>query len=64
MTRKDYTLIASVFVEQLRITNLLVLPSTERDRVMKVAIAMAERLGSTNPNFDRDGFLTACGVNP
>jgi hypothetical protein len=64
MTRKDYILIASVFAEQLRITNLLVLPSTERERVMKAAVAMADQLLLANPRFDRDRFLTACGLNP
>lgn len=62
MTRKDYILIANAFAEQIRITNLLVPPSTERDRVVQVATAVATLLGRANPRFNRRKFLEACGV--
>lgn len=59
MTKKDYELIAAAFAEA-------------RDEMAdhpgriagsaQVARRLASALRSTNPRFDRDRFLTACGL--
>ena len=50
MTRRDFQLIADTIRE---------LPQTIR---LRVALTFAENLRGTNPRFDRDRFLVACGV--
>ena len=56
MTRKDYVLIAKVISTAQGIT-------TEKAGAGIVAYLLAEELGQQNPNFNRELFLTACGVN-
>ena len=65
MTRKDYTLIAKAVKEMNdRAWNM----HTAHDRVVArmvvsgLAHELATELDNTNPNFDRGGFLKACGV--
>ena len=55
MTRKDFQLIADVLVD---VTGP-VISSESRNQIAK---ALASALRSTNPNFNRDRFLAACGV--
>lgn len=55
MTRKDYRLLASA------IKNTLA-PHNDPDTIGNVAYAIAESLQFDNPRFNRDKFLTACGV--
>lgn len=62
MTRKDFELIAGV---------IKALKQDQRDRgafahnpdLKEVAEWFALTLQEENPRFDRDKFLTACGVN-
>ena len=56
MTRKDYELIAGVIKAQREKMH------NETETVDEVALAMAEALEDTNDRFDREKFLTACGV--
>lgn len=58
MTKKDYELIASVFVytKDQGINNL------DHESVDITARFMATTLALNNPRFDRDKFLKACGV--
>jgi hypothetical protein len=56
MTRKDYELIAGVIKAQRGKMH------NETETVDEVALAMAEALEDTNPRFNRETFLTACGV--
>lgn len=55
MSRKDFELIAATL--KLAFDNT----GTADDRY-NVCVEMAAVLGSTNPRFDRDRFLQACGV--
>ena len=56
MTRKDFELIAEVISGMKR-------DSTRRDGLVLEATAkrMADALATTNANFKRERFLTACG---
>ena len=56
MTRKDFELIAGVIKAQREKMH------NETETVDEVALAMAEALEDTNPRFNRETFLTACGV--
>lgn len=64
MTKKDYVLIASVFNKAMQYT-------ADEPRAMEavkatvevVADELADALEQDNPRFDRERFLTACGVN-
>jgi hypothetical protein len=62
MTRKDFQLIADVMAQF-----TTALPNGEKGKVMVspalIAGELASALATTNPNFDRARFLTACGVN-
>jgi hypothetical protein len=60
MTKKDYELIASTFVQQLSNYQDL---TPEASAIRGVARGMATQLESTNPRFNRKLFLTACGVS-
>jgi hypothetical protein len=67
MTRKDYILIAKAVKEMNdRAWNM----HTAQDRVVArtvvsgLAHELVAELGNTNPRFDRNKFLTACGLNP
>lgn len=56
MTKKDYELIASVLYCKTEDDN--------RDLTTNVTIILelADALQAENPRFDRDKFLTACGI--
>lgn len=56
MTRKDFEAIAGVIAGMKR-------DSTRRDGAVLEATAkrMADMLYGTNPRFDRDRFMAACG---
>lgn len=64
MTRKDYQLIASA-IDNSR-PEILGANSPDarqrHDTCDLVARTMAKSLAADNPNFDRDRFLRACGV--
>jgi len=57
MTRKDYRLIAEILKDSL--DNIV-------DDMAHEALSdvFAEELASTNPRFNREKFLRACGVEP
>jgi hypothetical protein len=55
MTRKDFQLIANA-VKQITANDYT------QDRADKANL-FADALATTNPQFDRARFLTACGVN-
>lgn len=57
MTRKDYVAIAEVIS-----SNRSVMNEVARAGVDVVATELATVLKRNNPRFDRDRFLTACGV--
>jgi hypothetical protein len=59
MTRKDFQLIADA------VKRLQVFSNSGSDEISLglVAKELADALATTNPNFDRARFLTACGVN-
>ena len=59
MTKKDFELIASTFVQQLSNYQDL---TPEASAIRGVARQMATQLETTNPRFNRELFLTACGV--
>ena len=56
MTRKDYQLIADVFANFGKMIEL------EETIGADLARNLADALQADNPRFDRDRFLTACGV--
>src|SRR3990167_1661587 len=66
MTKKDYELIAGAIkrcdwdIDALRATksDKLVM----RDCLKAISLELAHRLANENPRFDREKFLTACGV--
>jgi len=60
MTKKDFELIASAFVEELSNYQDL---TPQASAIREVARRMATQLKTTNPRFDRNLFLVACGVN-
>jgi len=56
MTRKDYVLLAAAIAS---------MPShapTLRAATRSAALVIADALAKDNPRFDRERFLTACGV--
>ena len=56
MTRKDYQLIAKVFNDFSKVIDL-------NDTVgAEIALCLADDLQADNPRFDREMFLTACGL--
>jgi hypothetical protein len=57
MTRKDYVILAKVIHTARNI-------NTEKmGEAVAVAYLLAEELQQENPRFNRELFLTACGVN-
>jgi hypothetical protein len=67
MTRKDYVLIAAALKDARPIPKheLYALDHNERlcaDTYRNVARSIADALAKDNPRFDRERFLTACGV--
>lgn len=56
MTRKDFELIAGVFASFGEVCEL------EETIGADIARQLAEALAGTNPRFNRETFLKACGV--
>jgi hypothetical protein len=54
MTRKDYVMIAEVIATTWHASAV---------GKREFALNMADALGADNPRFNREMFLTACGVN-
>jgi hypothetical protein len=61
MTRKDYELIAGILNNSIYTANKFK-EEQGKSWVEHIALEFADSLGTTNPRFDRDIFLTACGV--
>lgn len=59
MSRKDYEVVATEFIG--RMANPTV-PSESRQTLIALANSLADRFAEDNPRFDREKFLTACGV--
>ena len=57
MTRKDYELIA----ETIRVAKIS-WKGNNNGLVDDISRDLADALATTNPRFNRDRFLTACGV--
>jgi hypothetical protein len=55
MTRKDFQLIAMI----LRLSRD---GQNDTATISEIAHSFANNLGATNPRFNRETFLTACGV--
>jgi len=60
MTRKDYELIAGVISSMYKDFDCS--PAEDTVSLSAIADGLADALKNTNPRFDRDIFLTACGV--
>jgi hypothetical protein len=72
MTRKDFELIAAVLradashLARTERTSYRSMSDWEKgayDQWHTTVLAMADALATTNPAFNRDRFLTACGVS-
>ena len=61
MTRKDYVLIADS-IKTAR-DNWDGFTPEAREAIDGLARSLASKLGQENPRFNRETFLTACGVN-
>lgn len=59
MTRQHFALIADVLKDELQHRAC---GESQRDMVYSVACEFARVLVRTNPNFNRERFLKACGV--
>jgi hypothetical protein len=59
MTRKDYQLIASGILSELRCYDN---QTPENKAIKELAERLSYELGMDNPRFDSNRFLTACGV--
>lgn len=75
MTRKDYVLIAEVFRNAKQYQDRYISELTGDDRELteeietiirdareQLAADLASKLNADNPAFDRQRFLTACGI--
>lgn len=60
MTRKDFELIARVFAREISLEGGNV--TDRRYLIGGLARMMATELSGTNPRFNRETFLRACGV--
>lgn len=60
MTKKDYQIIANIIVK-LSIESDMTLDTVTENRLY-VADMFAHELAKINDKFDKDKFLTACGV--
>ena len=60
MTRKDFQLIADAITE----TRALEPTGSPEAVLALITDIFADKLAGTNPAFDRDRFLTACGLKP
>ena len=61
MTKKDYELIARVLDSSAQAQ--AVNPFTGKNIYVELVEDFAKALQETNPRFNREIFLTACGVN-
>ena len=61
MTRKDYVKIAQVFALHMQVAAEMG-ASDQQETIEDLASEMAYMLQRDNVQFDRDKFLTACGV--
>lgn len=61
MTRKDYVKIAQVFALHMQVATEMG-ASDQQETIEDLASEMAYMLQRDNAQFDRDKFLTACGV--
>lgn len=64
MTRKDFQLIADTILEQKRDIEAQatsVHPGAELKQLRETANNFAKSLSRTNPRFDSERFVTACG---
>lgn len=61
MTKKDYELIAGIISNSIY-TATKFKEEQGRGWVEHIALEFAESLATTNPRFNRDLFLKACGV--
>ena len=59
MTRKDFEMLAAAIQSSLL---EFADPSEGKDGIRTVANTLAQALRHDNPRFDRDRFLTACGL--
>lgn len=59
MTRKDFELIAATIKDELQ---HVACGEEQRNTVCSVAEAFARSLRASNPSFNRERFLRACGV--
>ena len=64
MTKKDFELIARA-LRAARVPNSIgnANKALYNNGVDNAVIIMADALATTNPRFDREQFLTACGVS-
>jgi len=62
MTKKDYKLIASAFSERLSLAGKIQNKKSRETHYKELAQTLAEKLATENPRFDRQRFLSACGV--
>lgn len=61
MTRKDFEAIARILNAEANQPMYVDLPDC-REAVRDVAVQMAAYFNVENPRFDRERFLTACGL--
>jgi len=62
MTRKDYVMIAESIKGAINYETEFNNNKAGEDVMKKFSVALALTLQADNPRFDRDRFLTACGV--
>jgi hypothetical protein len=64
MTRQDFELIAGIVADTANTLKLIadVDPNTADSVINLISLKFCGYLAETNPRFDRDKFLTACGV--
>lgn len=63
MSKKDFELIASVLSEALADSLRAGGDNYDEDSNEYIATRFADVLGQTNPRFNRERFLRACGVS-
>lgn len=63
MTKKDYNLIARAFLaRQMAYTEEKTTEEKTIEYIEYIAQDLAYLLGKTDPKFDKDKFLQACGI--
>lgn len=62
MTKKDYELIAKAIKTQWDIQVAITGTGEKSLAIHETALRIAHALKNTNPRFDLDRFMTACGV--